>query len=198
VNELLPGIEHWTAFHENIEMEVSSYYVGPAATLIDPMLPKGGLSALHELGPPERIVLTNRHHYRHSGEITEEFDIPVLCHEAGLHEFEGGPAVEGFAFGEELAPGIVALEVGAICPEETALHIQTGGGTLAFADAVINYGGLRFVPDQLLGDDPDGVKRGVRDSARKLLVHEFDNLLFAHGEPLIGGGGTALREFVEE
>lgn len=35
-----------------------------------------------------------------------------------------------------------------------------------------------------------------REGRRGLLDLDFDNLLFAHGEPLIGGGEVALREFV--
>ena len=95
------------------------------------------------------------------------------------------------------APGIVALEVGAICPEETALHVDLDDGLLSFADGLINYGELSFVSDRLLGDDPDGVKQGLRASLRALLDRDFDSLLFAHGDPLLGGGGLALRAFVD-
>jgi hypothetical protein len=147
------------------------------------------------------ILLTNRHHYRHSGRFQEAFDCPVFCHEAGLHEFAGGPEVKGFSFGEEVAPNIVALEVGAICPEETALHlVDANGGALAFADGLIRYGdgSLGFVPDLLLGDDPEAVKRGLRGSLHRLLGQRFEHLLFAHGSPLMGGGTAALAAFLEE
>ena len=40
----------------------------------------------------------------------------------------------GFAFGDELAPGVRALEVGVLCPEETALHIAVGDGFLIVKD----------------------------------------------------------------
>jgi hypothetical protein len=33
---------------------------------------------------------------------------------------------------------------------------------------------------------------------RGLLTRDFDHLLFAHGEPLIGGGRAALRRFLRE
>ena len=39
MNEIIPGVWHWTAFHEGIGSDVSSYYVERAAALIDPMLP---------------------------------------------------------------------------------------------------------------------------------------------------------------
>jgi hypothetical protein len=198
MEEILPGIFHWTAFHERIRQRVSSYYVASSAALIDPMLPDEGLDWFRDRRP-ERILLTNRHHYRHSARFVEAFDCPVSCHEAGLHEFEGGPQVGGFAIGDEVAPGIVAREVDAICSDDSALQIAAGGGLLAFADGLIRSGdgGLAFVPDGYMGDDPEAVKRGLRQSLRELLEHDFDSLLFAHGLPLVGGGKAALREFVD-
>jgi glyoxylase-like metal-dependent hydrolase (beta-lactamase superfamily II) len=198
MDEIGPGVYHWKAAHPKIKIEVSSYLVAGSGTLIDPMLPPEGLGWFRSGREPERIVLTNRHHYRQSDEIREEFDCPVLCHEAGLHEFERGLEVEGFRFGERPAPGITALEVAAICPDETALHLDLGDGMLALADGLIHYGDLSFVPDSLLGDDPERVKRELRDSFRRLLDRNFDALLFAHGDPIVSGGREALRDFVAE
>jgi len=127
MEEIRPGLWHWTAMHPKIKTTVSSYYVGASGTLIDPMVPPEGLEWFRAHGAPERIVLTNRHHYRQSEELRAEFGCPVLCHEAGLHEFEGGPEVQGFRFDDRLAPGITALEVGAICPDETGLHVELLG-----------------------------------------------------------------------
>jgi hypothetical protein len=198
MEEIRPGLHHWTALHPRIRQPVSSYFVDPSRTLIDPMLPPDGGLERFRGREPELIVLTNRHHYRDSGAFTENLGCPVLCHAAGLHEFEGGPKVEGFSFGDRLADGIVALEVGAICPEETALHIDIADGALAFADGLVRAGGeLGFVPDWLLGDDPGTVKRGLVNAFSRLLEREFDCLLFAHGEPLVAGGKEALRGFVE-
>jgi hypothetical protein len=49
-----------------------------------------------------------------------------------------------------------------------------------------------------MGDDPSAVRAELRAVLRRLLDLDFDNLLFAHGEPLIGGGKSALREFVAD
>jgi len=38
MNEIAPGIQHWTAVHPNIKIEVSSYYLPDSGTLIDPLL----------------------------------------------------------------------------------------------------------------------------------------------------------------
>jgi hypothetical protein len=201
MDEILPRLFHWTAYHQGIGTEVSSYlHTGNAVTLIDPMLPPGGIAAVEELGRPQTIVLTNRHHLRHSERFVAELGCPIRCHEAGLHEFaDGRESVEGFSFGDELAPGIEALEVGVICPEETALHIAAGHGALAFADGIIHYRGtIGFVPDPLLGDDPEAIKRGLRESIGELLDHEFDAVLFAHGDPITSGGREALRRFLED
>src|SRR5919204_2198678 len=84
MQEIAPGIFHWTAFRETISQDVHSYYVVDAVTLVDPMEPEQGLDWFAEHGPPERILLTNRHHYRHSGRFADRFGCRVLCHKAGL------------------------------------------------------------------------------------------------------------------
>jgi hypothetical protein len=87
IAEILPGVFHWTAFHPNIRTEVSSCYLEEARALVDPMLPEQGLEWFRERTPPERILLTNRHHYRDSARLTAELGCRVLCPKSGLHEF---------------------------------------------------------------------------------------------------------------
>jgi hypothetical protein len=201
MEQIQPGVLHWTAYRDTIGADVHSYFHVPSGTLIDPMEPPEGLDAVVREGRPQRIVLTNRHHYRDSERFRTAFGCPVLCHEAGLHEFEGGPQVEGFAWGDELAPGVQALEVGVLCPEESAIHLAgEGGGALAFADAVVRgrHGELGFVSGPLLGDDPQAIRDGLRAAFRRLCDEvEFDALLMAHGDPIAHGGWTALRTFAD-
>src|SRR5688500_13041207 len=120
-------------------------------------MPEEGIEWFDGDRRPRRVVLTNRHHLRHSERFAEAFAIPICCHQAGLHEFAGGPDVKPFSWGDELGDGITALKVGAICDEETALRIDSGDGYLSVADAVVNYGRLRFVTDDLLGDDAEAI-----------------------------------------
>jgi hypothetical protein len=200
VEELIPGLHHWTAWRETIRQPVHSAYVAEAHVLIDPMVPDEGVGWFGEQGEaPERIVLTNRHHLRHSPQFVDAYGCSVLCQEAGLWDLLDRPVrVQGFRFGDELAPGVVAHQVGAICREETALHIAVGPGALACADGVIRRGDgeLAFVPDFLLGDDPAGVKRGLGAAYLQLAeTLDFDVLLLAHGEPVVEGGREALRAF---
>ena len=183
MQEILPGIYHWTAPHEKIKIDVSSYYLPDEGVMIDPMLPAEGIEWFRKHNSPEHIVLTNRHHYRHSSAFVEEFGCDVLCHNSGLHEFTHGEQVEPFEFGDKLPEEIVAHEVGAICPDETALHIMQSTGVMAIADGVIRMddGPLLFVPDFLMGDDPEAVKKGLTASYQNLLALDFDHLLLAHG-----------------
>jgi hypothetical protein len=198
IREVLPGVYHWTAIHPRIRLPVDSYYIEHARVLLDPMVPREGLDWFERRQTPKQIVLTNRHHLRDSERYVDAFGCPIRCSDAGLHEFEHGPKVEGFAYGQELAPGITAHQVGAICPDDAALHIQADTHAIAFADGLTRPRGgrLAFMPRFLMGDDPTSVRAGLRESLRRLLDLDFDNLLFAHGEPLIGGGRAALREFV--
>jgi len=197
VNEILPGVFHWTAEHPKIKVRVSSYWLRDERVVLDPMVPEEGLDRF-DLAP-QHVVLTNRHHYRDSGRFAERFGCTVWCVETGMHEFSHGEAVEPFRFGATLAGSIEAIEIGELCPDETALYIPKPGGVVAVADGVIRYdsGPLAFVPDAYLGDDPAAIKRGLKASYRRLLDREFDHLLLAHGSPWIGGGRDALREFVE-
>jgi hypothetical protein len=192
MDEIAAGLYDYSAFHRGIRLIVHSHFVAQPGVLVDPMPPSdGGLPA-----PARLAVLTNRHHLRHAA----DFGCPIVCHEAGLREFEGADVdVTGFAWGDELAPGVRALEVGVLCPEESVLHIAAGDGFLAFADAVIrgDDGRLELVPDDLLGDDPRAVEAGLRARFAWLLEEEeFDGLLLAHGAPTASGGRAELEAFV--
>jgi hypothetical protein len=210
MKQILPGIWHWSRIHEKIRIPVHSYYVQDARVLIDPMLPEEGLEWLRRHGPPTDVLLTNRHHFRHSAKLQQTFGLTVRCHRAGLHEFSARQKVAPFDFGDELPGGILALEVGVLCPEETALLIPRGkregrtgagaardGDALALGDAVIRneHGALDFVPDQYMGDDPASVKRGLKAAFRRLVEEPFKHLLLAHGEPVVGDGRSALKRF---
>jgi hypothetical protein len=194
MNELAPGLFSWKASHPKHGLEVGCHFVAGSSTAIDPVIPAEGVEWFDERGI-ERIVLSTRHHLRDSERLAERFGCPILCHESGLYEFERGPAVEGFRFGDRLADDVVALEMNTISPDDTVLRIDAGEGALLFADSVISYGGLGFVSDRLIGDDPEGVKAGVRERCRELADQPFELLLFAHGDPITSGARAALRSF---
>src|SRR5439155_10391836 len=118
VRELAPGLWHWTARHEHIGADVSSYYLARERVLIDAMLPSEGLEWFEEHGAPEHVLLTNRHHDRHAWRLREAYGCAVHCVRNGLHELRGRGSAQPFDFGDELPGGVVAHEVDAICPDE--------------------------------------------------------------------------------
>ena len=202
MREILTGIWHWATFHEGIQSKVHSYYVDAThpAVLIDPRVPKEGLAWWHGRPGPKDVYLTNRHHYRHSQDFAAAFGATVWCHEKGLHEFTHGEKVRAFQHGQTLPGGVLALRIGALCDEETAFYLPVGGGVVAFGDSLVNqHGHLGFVPDELMGDDPATVKRGLVEAFRGVLAgRRFSHLLMAHGAPVIGRGREALERVVAE
>ncbi|HTA13709.1 MAG TPA: hypothetical protein VK781_02495 [Solirubrobacteraceae bacterium] len=200
IEEVLPGLFQWEAFHAGIDRVVHSGFVPDSGTLIDPMEPEEGLEAIAALATPRRIVLTNRHHYRHSASYVERFGCAVLCHRAGLAHFSQNSSVQAFSFDELLADGVRALELGSICAEETTLLLDMHEGALSFGDGLTRQqdGSLAFMPDALLGDDSQGVRAGLLKHLRRMLDEDFDALLFAHSEPVLSGGRILLSDFLSQ
>ena len=199
MEEIAPGLWHWSARHPHIGSTVSSYYLESECVLLDPMFPPDGPDwfAARE-SVPRHVVLSNRHHDRDAWRLRDAFGCEVHCIANGVHELDGRGPVTAFQFGDELPGGIVVHEVGAICPDETALHIPSHRA-LACADGVVRwpgYDGLTFVPDWLM-DEPEQTKDRLRAAYRGLLELDFERLLLAHGEPVIDEAKAALRVFVD-
>ena len=191
--EILPGVLHWVAQHPSANIAVSSYYLLEERILIDPLEPPGGLDWF-EGREPGVILMTNRHHLRDCLAIKERFGATLRAPRTGMHEL---PAehVDPYDFGEELPAGIRPYAITEDWPDETALHIPAHRA-LATADGVINYDGLGFFPDDLLGDDAEHEKQLLREGFAEVAeAVDFDHLLPAHGAPVIGDGREALRRF---
>jgi hypothetical protein len=200
IEEILPGLVQWSTFHDGVGRTVYSHFQLGSGTLIDPMEPDEGLQALAELSTPRQIVLTNHHHYRHSDRYIERFGCSVRCHEAGLGHFGRDRPVQGFRFDEQLAQDVRALELGSICAEETTLLLEADECVLCFGDGVTrdDDGALAFMPDERLGEEPERVRAGLGRNLRRMFDEDFDALLFAHAEPVLGGGRELLSDFLSQ
>ena len=196
MREIAPGLWHWTAVHPNIGKEVSSYYLAEERVALDPLLPAEGIDWFADR-PPEHVLLTNRHHERDSFALHAAFGTEVHCVSNGTYALEGHGPVTPFEFGSELPGGIVAYEVGAICPDETALYIPAHRA-LACADGVVRWEGvegLTFVPDRLM-DDPPQTRAGLARAYGRLLELDFELLLLAHGDPVLDDAKAGLEAFI--
>lgn len=199
MEEIRTGVWHWTTLHEGIGQPVHSHFVvtGSEGVVIDPQVPDEGLEWFDDRPEPTHALLTNRHHHRHAARFRERFGTTVWCNEHGMHEFGAGEEVEPFESGRRLPGGFTAVEVGALCDEETAFH-RPESKLIAVGDAVIEWEGeLGFVPDPHIGDDPPAVKAAIRRALEGLLDRDFDTLLMAHGSPIVGGAKERLAAFVK-
>lgn len=200
IHEIIPGIYHWKTWYEEIEGYVHSYYVSSAepAFVVDPRIPEEGLHWFDRHARPENAFLTNRLHFRDAPHYQDAFGTAAWCHWAGMHEFSRADGVRGFRHGEILPGGLEAWKVDHLCPEETGYYLPLAGGVLFLGDSVVRdeRSRLSFVDDQLMGEDPEAVKEGLRRALRSFLEREIDHLLLAHGEPVISGAKEDLLRFL--
>jgi hypothetical protein len=204
MQEVIPGVYHWTARHPRIKIEVSSYWLEETGVAIDPLVPQPeGLEWFAERTlAPAAVLLSNRHHYREADSFADRFGCCVYCNRLGLYEFGDSEAVQGFDLGDPLPGGAIAAELGAICPDDTALHLPDKQAVV-LADGVVRGGPygqdgpLGFVPDSLM-DDPPATKRALLVACAGLLEElDFSHILLAHGGPVIGNGRERLQELVD-
>ena len=192
MEEIAPGLWYWTARRETIGKDVSSYYLASERVVDRPdaaagaggLVPAGARDP--HLPPPQPRRLEDR-------------SARSWVVEQGAHELEGRGEFRTFAWGDELPGGILACEVDALSPDETALHIPAHSA-LAIGDGVVRWegvDGLTFVPDFLM-DDPEKTREGLRAAYRRLLAElEFDHLLLAHGAPVLGTAKAELQALVD-
>ncbi len=193
IHEILPGVLHWAARHPTAGIESASHYLVEEGILIDPIAPPEGLDWFDGKGIGE-ILLTNRHHTRSAVDLQDRLGATIRAPRTGMHDLPAD-RVQPYDFGDELSAGIRPHAISESWPDETALEIP-GHSAVATADGVINYDGLGFFPDSLLGDDPEAEKQRLRDGFARLAAEvDFDHLLFAHGTPVIGEGRGQLRRF---
>jgi len=205
MNEILPGIWHWTTPNSNIgNTLVSSYWLDDAGVFIDPLLPEDAGIAFFESRPtpPQAVVLANRHHYRDSGKICERFGCRVHVPNAGLHQFTDGQPVVGYQPGDELPGGLRAFVIGSLSPDEDGLYLESASA-MWVGDTIVRSptdpaSRIGWVTDSLM-DDPEETKAGLLQAFSEVLDdYEFEHLLLAHGLPLVGNGRSELERLLSE
>ena len=197
MTSLPSGLRHWRAIHPDLHAEVSSYALVEEGVLLNPLLPDGDDSVLEGV-TVRAVVLNNRLHVRDVERLGAPDGVSVHAPTPGLEDLaELAVDVKGYADGDELPGGMRAIEVGGISPDEFALHLPRYRA-LAVADGVLRKGegGLEMMPDSLLGDDPDAVRAALGKAFARLAEElDFDHLLLAHGDPVLGDAREQLRAY---
>lgn len=197
MTSLPAGLRHWRAIHPDLHADVSSYALVEEGVLLNPLLPDGDASVLEGV-TVRAVVLNNRLHVRDVERLGAPDGVSVHAPTPGIEDLaELAVDVEGYADGDELPGGLRAIEVGGLSPDEFALHLPQYRA-LAVADGVMRKGEgeLEAMPDSLLGDDPDAVRAALAQAFGRLAEElDFDHLLLAHGDPVIGDGREQLRAY---
>ncbi len=114
-----------------------------------------------------------------------------------MHQFTAGQPVVPYQPGDELPGDLVAVEVGALSPDDWGLY-SADSKALWLGDTIVreptNPGAeIGWVIDQLM-DEPPQTKQGLIDAFTRILDdYDFEHLLLAHGLPLVGNGRANAR-----
>ncbi|MHB1352416.1 MAG: hypothetical protein ACYC5S_05735 [Thiobacillus sp.] len=146
---------------------------------------------------PAHASPTNRLHYRHSGRFAARLGTRVGCHKDGLHEFTAGEKISGYTHASEPPGGVLALRIGALCPEETAFRLPLHGGVMSMGNTVVRQRGkLSFVPDAYMAT----ARR--RSSAGCARLFSWSTCATANSTacwpPMAHRGSAALGAFLRE
>ena len=201
MREIAPGIVHWQTYYETIRSPVSSYLLVAGGVVLDPRPPDEGFGALAErFGEPRDVILTNRHHYRQAAELETTFGATDLLPRGGHARVHARRARHAVRVRRRASGRRRRLRGRRDHARGDRRSGSRRNAALAFADGLVRMppdGPLGFVPDRLLGDDPEGVKHGLHSAFARLAALSPEHLLLAHGLPVVGGGCRALEEFAE-
>ena len=213
VQELAPGLWHWTANHPEWKPEyrgkddlgweeiVSSYaLVGEhGVALIDPQVPPEDPDRFWEAldrdvgahGPPA-ILITVFWHARSAEEIANRYPGATIWAPADTPDevAERLASPRTYSAGDELPGGIRARDVGRL--GEMVLYIPSYSA-LAFGDVVLD--GVRLLPEGWLRNDM--TRQDVADALRPLLDDDIELLLLTHGGPVTDGARERLERALE-
>lgn len=148
---------------------------------------------LADLGAPTHVVVTNANHLRAAPALRDRYGAKLLVPAADGDRIQVD-ADGTFADGDAIGPLTVVGLADQKTPGESGLHWGERK-LLVLGDALIGTprGGLSLLPAAKYAD----VVR-AREGLRRLTELEVDALVLGDGDPILSGGGTALRAFFEE
>ena len=196
MREILEGIFTWPWFSQRNGYDFNGYLVRLAggSLCVDPVeMTAEVLDEIERFGV-QRIVLTNRNHFRASMKVKERTGALIAIHpaDAAFAREKGTRIDEELRAGQRVGPLEVVAAPGK-SPGEIALHWPERR-ILFVGDACVGKppGACALLPDAVIDDKPRLVA-----SLRALAALEFDALLLADGAPILTGGRAALLRLVD-
>jgi glyoxylase-like metal-dependent hydrolase (beta-lactamase superfamily II) len=195
MRELLSDIFTWPWFSEPHGYNFNGHFIRHAGEnlCIDPVEPSDeDLDELERQGVA-RILITNRNHSRAANKIRARTGARTTIHAADAPHArsEGAELDDELKVGDKVGPFTVVGAPGK-SPGEVALHWPTRK-ILVVGDAVVGDppGKCKLLPDKVVDDPPR-----LRETARGLLVLDFDTLLVGDGVPILQFAKERLRELI--
>lgn len=196
MREIVPGILTWPSFSERFGYDFNGYLVlRPDGNLcVDPVEPSDAVLDELVAAGVQRIVLTNRNHFRAAARVAAATGARVAVHpaDAAFVREKGVRVDEDLRHGQQLGPFLVLGAAGK-SPGEIALHWPEKR-LLIVGDACVGDppGRVSLLPEAVM-DDPVELRRSLRRIAAEI---DFDTLLVGDGECLLGGARAALQRLV--
>lgn len=202
VTDLGDGLRRWTGWHEEWKQEVGSVSLeSPDGLLLfDPLVPPGDEKPflasfdrdIARAGGRVHVLITVFWHARHARELLGRHGGRLWAPARGRAPVarRAGEVTDVFRPGDPLPGGVVALA--SARANEVVYHLP-GPRALVAGDVILGApgGGLRLCPESWL---PTGTgHERLRESLRPLLELDVERVLVSHGEPVLTGGGEALR-----
>lgn len=187
----------WSEFNpeRNIDFHSLAWIRPEGNVLIDPLpLSEHDEAHLQSLGGAQWIVVTNSDHLRASAAIAEKTGAQILAPQGEKDSFPI-PAQRWLADGEEIVPGLMAIELhGSKTPGELALLLQDI--TLITGDLIRAHqaGRLMLLPDGKLVDRA----RAIASVAGLLSFTSVETVLVGDGWPIFHHGYQQLQKLVAE
>lgn len=215
VARIRKGLWRWTVRHPEWngatdwdEVVGSVYCETPeAVVVIDPLVPQDGDDAdrfwgafdsdVERLGVPVVVLLTCRWHVRSARAFRERHGARVYAPTSTAHAVEDvvTDRVDDEAV---VVPGVLALLTGSPAPNEECLYVLTGHRTAVVGDVLLgDHDGNVRVADPGWYANSEAERTWYRDglaaSLERVLSHDVEHLLVAHGAPVGPDAATALR-----
>ena len=192
MKEILPGILTWPWFSERHGYDFNGYLIRlPGGNLaVDPV--EMGEATLEELAGEgvQRILLTNRNHFRAAGRLKARTGARVAVHpaDASFVRHNGVTVDEDLSHGQKVGPFTV-LDAHGKSPGEVALHWPERR-LLIVGDACVGKvpGALALLSPKVIDDLP-----ALQETIRRLAKLDVDVVLVGDGTPILSGGSAALR-----